>query len=63
MRSTRTWVADVRAGCFTCHGGQAAWWSKNAMALAAQHHDRTGHPTWAEQFLSVRYGSEERVAP
>jgi hypothetical protein len=32
---------------------------KNAMALAAKHHDQTGHPTWADQYLMVRYGKKK----
>ncbi|WP_230630635.1 hypothetical protein [Sphingomonas sp. Leaf37] len=51
---------DLRAGCFVCHGVRARWTSANAQALAAQHHDRTGHPTWCDIALSVRYG---RAAP
>lgn len=51
---------DLRAGCFTCHGVIARWTSANAQALAAQHHDRTGHETWCDIAMSIRYG---RTAP
>lgn len=53
--------ADVTAGCFDCNGSDALWTSRNAMALAARHHDATGHRTWAEQHLSIRYGEESAV--
>lgn len=56
MRETRAGVIHAIAGCYVCHGHESHWDSKNALALAAQHHDRTGHPTWAEQCISVKYG-------
>ncbi len=56
-RKTRSGVIHAIAGCHICHGEyETGWDSKNALALAAQHHDRTGHPTWAEQCISVKYG-------
>jgi hypothetical protein len=48
------------AGCFVCHGSEARWTHSNAQALAAQHYDRTGHQTWCDIALSIRYG---RAAP
>ena len=30
------------------------------MAVAARHHDKTGHSTWVEQTLSIRYGDDEK---
>src|SRR5580698_9359364 len=36
------------AGCFTCNGSNYIWDTKNAMALAAKPHDKTGHSTWAD---------------
>lgn len=48
----------VEAGCHTCHGEQAHWTSANAQAVAARHHDRTGHPTWCRVTLTVSYGTE-----
>lgn len=51
-----TWVArDVRAGCHTCHGGDARWFHKGAQGTAAQHTDATGHETWVEVSLHVTY--------
>lgn len=55
MRRTST-SRDCRGGCFTCWGSDAHWLTPNAQGLAAQHHDRTGHETWAETHLTVRYG-------
>lgn len=46
---------SVIAGCFVCNGSDAIWTSKNAMAVAARHASSTGHETWADQSLSVRY--------
>lgn len=51
---------DVRAGCFTCYGSDAKWWGAQAQGTAARHHDATGHPTWSDVVLCVRYGREER---
>jgi hypothetical protein len=45
------------AGCVTCHGQGTGWTGANALALAARHHDATGHATWCDTHLSVRYGS------
>ena len=53
-------ISTAQAGCYVCHGDRVQWTSANAQALAAQHHDRTGHHTWCEIALSVRYG---RAAP
>jgi len=44
------------AGCFTCGGGEGIWFASNAQALAARHHDATGHTTWCDLILSYRYG-------
>jgi hypothetical protein len=46
---------DVRAGCFECWGSDAHWTSKNAHGLAAQHNARTGHETWVDSAMSIRY--------
>lgn len=61
-RATST-SSTVYAGCFTCRGSEPIWQAKNAMALAARHHDSTGHPTWAEQVLSVKYGEAGPAQP
>lgn len=55
-RVTYTGVADVRAGCYECSGDGTRWWEKNAVAVAALHHDATGHRTWAEQSIIIQYG-------
>lgn len=55
MRDTFT-SRDVRGACFECHGSVAHWYGPNAQALAARHHDATGHATWSDVYLSVRYG-------
>lgn len=47
---------DVKAGCFVCHGGMAAWFGGNSQGVAARHHDATGHQTWSDVYMSVRYG-------
>lgn len=49
---------DQRAGCFTCGGLDAIWTGKNAQAVAARHHDATGHATWCDVYLSIRYGRD-----
>jgi len=53
---------DVRAGCFVCHGTDARWYGGQAQGTAARHHDATGHATWSDVILSVRYGREEADA-
>ena len=47
----------VKAGCRICHGAAVHWTSANAQALAARHHDATGHETWYEAHIIVRYGT------
>lgn len=60
MRETFT-SRDVRAGCFICHGSDAAWFGGQAQGTAARHHDATGHPTWSDVVLSIHYGRREEV--
>lgn len=48
----------ISAGCYTCSGQEAKWTGPNAQALAARHHDATGHATWCDISLQVRYGRE-----
>jgi hypothetical protein len=55
MRPTRT-SRDVMGGCFVCYGNDAKWFGGNAQGVAARHHDATGHETWADVQMSVRYG-------
>lgn len=59
-RETRTDISAM-AGCFVCHGNDACWFKKNALAIAARHHDATGHPTWCEQTLFVHYGDRASI--
>ncbi len=59
MRRTRSSLASVMASCCVCYGSDAVWRQRNALALAARHHDATGHETWAEQVIVVRYGGAE----
>lgn len=56
MRHTKSGVIHSIAGCYVCHGSEAHWQRKNALACAARHHDATGHPTWCEQAIAVFYG-------
>ena len=58
MTRATTRRRDTKAGCFVCHGDAAFWTSANAQALAAQHHDRTGHQTWCRIDVSVTYGTD-----
>ena len=37
----------------------AGWTGPNAQALAAKHCDATGHPTWCDVALSIRYGRHQ----
>jgi hypothetical protein len=60
----RTGVVHVIAGCETCDGPMVAkWTARNAQAVAARHHDATGHTTWAEVGLSSRYGPKQETGP
>lgn len=52
MRDTYT-TFMAQSGCNTCG---KHWMSKNALALVAIHHDKTGHSTWAELATTVCYG-------
>lgn len=58
MRKTYT-SRDVIAGCFVCHGSEARWRGGQAQGTAARHHDLTGHATWCDIAMSVRYGRDE----
>lgn len=53
----------VKAGCRDCHGGRPHWLGRNALALAARHHDQTGHQTWCEQQLRTVYGTTGPAHP
>ena len=49
---------DVNAGCFVCSGVEPRWFGGQAQGTAARHHDATGHATWCDVHMSVRYGRE-----
>jgi hypothetical protein len=56
MRRTST-SRSVIAGCFVCNGSDYLWSGPSAQGTAARHHDASGHETWADVAMSVRYGS------
>ncbi|HEX8446244.1 MAG TPA: hypothetical protein VF649_06485 [Sphingomonas sp.] len=58
VRQTST-SRDVIGGCFVCHGAAANWFGPQAQGTAARHHDATGHATWAEVVMTVRYGRND----
>lgn len=58
-RITRT-SREVQAGCFTCGGSDSLWNGPQSQGTAARHHDATGHETWADIVLQVRYGGEDK---
>jgi len=47
---------EIGAGCFTCSGLNAKWIGVNAQAVAARHHDLTGHMTWVDIRMKIYYG-------
>lgn len=49
---------EVSAGCFVCGGSDPRWFGPQAQGTAARHHDVTGHPTWCDVYMTVRYGRE-----
>ena len=57
MRYTETGLLDARGGCYVCHGPyDAGWFARNTLAVAARHHDATGHAVWVEQVTGIWYG-------
>lgn len=59
MRKRETFIGrHVEAGCLVCDGRVARWTNGAAQALAARHHDATGHQTWCEVTMAIRYGRE-----
>lgn len=60
MTYRETWTSrDVMAGCYECNGSIKIWDGKNAQGVAARHHDATGHTTWVDVNLRIRYGDGE----
>jgi len=39
------------------------WHGPNAQGVAARHHDATGHTTWADVTLMIRYGDDNEKIP
>lgn len=58
MSRQRATSTVQQSGCFVCYGSDAKWTGSNAIAVAAKHHDATGHQTWADQVISIRYGAQ-----
>ena len=58
QRETRV-GRTLQGGCFICHGTDAVWFGPNAQGVAARHHDATGHATWVDIAMFVRYGDEK----
>jgi hypothetical protein len=56
VKRPTTTSREVLAGCLTCHCGEARWRGPQAQGTAAQHHDRTKHPTWCNVSMTVHYG-------
>jgi hypothetical protein len=52
-RVSRTVIVEARGECDRC---AAKFDGKNALAVAALHHDRTHHPVWVEQTQRTHYG-------
>jgi hypothetical protein len=53
-RTMNSHIVSARGGCERC---SKTWEGKNALALAAKHHDQTRHATWAEQTQRTQYGT------
>jgi len=59
MKQRVTYISrSLVAGCFDCYGNDARWEGKNAQGVAARHHDATGHVTWVDVGMSIRYGQD-----
>ena len=52
-------VMQRQGGCFRCHGGNAAWFGKNAVGVAARHYDATGHHVWVDTIMTTQYGARD----
>lgn len=62
MRRTRT-SRICYAGCYQCNGRDTIWEASNAQAVAARHHDATGHTTWVDVYMSITYGDGDVTDP
>jgi hypothetical protein len=61
-RETRMY-RDIMAGCYVCNPDRYLWYGKNAQAVAARHHDATGHTCWVDVHLCYEYGPREIGQP
>lgn len=61
LRNTYT-SRTLFAGCFECSGSEARWFGPNSQGVAARHHDATGHTTWVDIAMSIRYGDDQPPA-
>lgn len=48
---------EVSAGCLDCGRPGSLWSGGNAQAVAARHSDATGHRTWVNVYMAIRYGA------
>lgn len=55
-RRQTTTMTDATGGCFVCPDSEVFWIGAHAQAMAARHHDHTGHSTWCISNRTVRYG-------
>lgn len=53
----RSGIIEAHGACKDCDATFTHY--RNAMALAAQHAQRTGHTTWCDQTISVEYNPKE----
>ncbi len=51
-----TYSRVLVGGCFDCWGSDGHWFGPNAQGVAARHHDKTGHITWVDVTMSIKYG-------
>lgn len=58
-RRLTTCLSDVSAGCFECP--DKIWITSAAQAMAARHHDHTGHATWCLINRTIRYGEAPKL--
>lgn len=59
-KRTRSITMTLQAGCTVCHGDKVHWLGRNAQAVAARHHDATGHRTWVNASSRMTYGEHEQ---
>ena len=52
-----TWLVEARFRCEACG---KEWGGRNAQAVAARHHDSTGHTVRGEIYLAAEYSKRTR---